>query len=954
MTRTLCAPGLSFRTFTAALLCSLAMSAGERALADDPPAASGEGTNLYQCVKSFDFNERVIGNYEDTPMYWQRLTGEGLPPYSAGRFDDELGHAVAPSFRFGLRGGSCAYEYTGSDLGVSPGCDYLLEGYIRVRNLRYARAFIAAFLLNERGERIAGTERVSQTVRSGDGVLDGGEWQRVAIDLHVDDATARALGLQLWVLQGESDTANEGVTIDPVVRQDVDATVWFDDLALVRMPRVRMQFSNPGGLVHAGAAAHIVIDVQNSAPAALNAVLRIHNEIGERALETELDCPAHGAETFHVPVPELVPGTYRAEVCVSSASQLVLAREIRFAVLPKLSVDGAEGAAPRRAVATGTGLIFGVDLAAGPDGYPDGAAELIKALGCGAVRLGLPLAGPERVAQAEVTYLAARDLANQLALRGVGVTGVLLAPDAVPSGRRLSTYRLLTGTSDWNSPLGALFACFASRGGRIGTWQLGDEATELCAPERWNAAALADVRDQLERFLGIPQLVIPRSVLDAPPTTALVDAPESGDRGPAPEDAEDWPESAAPSQRPYAFVFWVPAEVPTRALPWQLAFWFAAPADAGGETASPALRPPAVRWLSLARADSAYGSADDRRIDLARRVVLASVVNPGALYVPAPFELDAGGGAPAWAPTDEFVALRTLFAHLSGRRAAATLGLPGDSVAVLFQGEPRNTMIVWTWQRTAERMTARMHVGADVRAWSLAGEEVPLTHDGPWAEVPLKASPVILENVDVPLLLLQQSFEVSPALIQIHEPEPRPELHLRNPYLTDLVGRIELEVPPNWQIAPNPIPLELAPGESLAQPLILKLPERQVEAEYELRARLHLRRPSPTELDLSAPVRVALHGITLHASAWFEGDDLLVRQVLGNRTELPVSFRAYCQAPEHPLQEAAFVAVPSGETRAQTYRLPAARALAGRRVVAGIDEIGGRRTLSQLVDVPRE
>src|SRR5207248_2743908 len=50
-------------------------------------------------VKSFDFDESRLGNFELTPMNWSRHVGEGFPRYLQARFDRAVGHTAAPSLR---------------------------------------------------------------------------------------------------------------------------------------------------------------------------------------------------------------------------------------------------------------------------------------------------------------------------------------------------------------------------------------------------------------------------------------------------------------------------------------------------------------------------------------------------------------------------------------------------------------------------------------------------------------------------------------------------------------------------------------------------------------------------------------------------------------------------------------------------------------------------------------
>ena len=89
----------------------------------------------------FDFDERALGNYDDTPMYWEQLRGDGFPAlYAKGRFDDQVGRDAAPSFRLDIATGNVAYEYRNLDLTVVPESDYFMKPLVTRLLERFAEA----------------------------------------------------------------------------------------------------------------------------------------------------------------------------------------------------------------------------------------------------------------------------------------------------------------------------------------------------------------------------------------------------------------------------------------------------------------------------------------------------------------------------------------------------------------------------------------------------------------------------------------------------------------------------------------------------------------------------------------------------------------------------------------------------------------------------------------------
>ena len=868
------------------------------------------------------------------------MVGPGLPAYSSGRLDDDVGHAAPPSFRFDVQGGSVGYEYAHTDMAIFPDCDYLLEGYIRADGLEYARAFIACYFVDRFGQRIAGSEHVSRLVPAGPGAER--VWERVEIPLPSDYPAARAVHVQLWVLQCHVWRDPDGRTPDPIIRQDVRARVWFDDITIYRMPRVRFGLSRPGGVIDCGGGSgggdgsgdggegeYIEFDAHNATLATAHAEVRILDDRGGECFGIEFDVLPRASESRRILVPALGPGLYRATVRLVAAGETLLERTIRFVVLPEL--DGP--------VRPDSGL--GIDLGRWPGGDETGAGNLITALDVGAVKIGVPMFA-ELEDEEQANYLRQiRDLARHLARGHVRTTGVILAPEAQGDPDEFpATWQMVASSEDWSGAVGEVFAYF---GGYLLSWQLGHERSELRSPNGWTDSTVREVRETLERFVAAPELVLPRSVFDAQPSSpfAGVVVDEGFSSGPPP-----------PAKWLQACSFWLPAEVPARLFPWQLAFWFDDPT--GGDSPAGGGDDSGVeRWLSLELDRSTALSAAERLADTARRIALAKAVNPARLYIPAPFDASSDGGGTIWQPTAEYIPLRTLFHHLSGQRAVASLDVGDDVVGLLFGDGNRHTLIVWTWQGGVADQTIELYAGTKASALELTGTAVPLERDGQRVRIPLSPMPLIVMDVDAALLQLQSSFRVVPAHIQLHSPEPVPVLMFRNHYAADLAGTIRLQPPAMWAVRPNPLSVEAAPGQLFEQPLYFDIPPRQIASEQILGVDVQLTHPEPLNLHFDVPLQVSLRDIVVRASAWWNGSELVVEQSLRNLSDVAVSFSSFCQAADRPQSESVFLNVLPGEVRTLEYRFPASRDLAEGRLWLGIEEIDGPRTLDQLVAIPR-
>ena len=630
---------------------------------DERQRIGAAGVELYTRVRLFDFDEQKLGNFEETPMHWVQLRGDGLPTlYAKGRFDEEVGHGAAPSFRLDIATGNVAYEYRNLDLTVVRQSDYFVVAYVRPAGLRFAAAFVAAYFVDRFGERLEGSQRISNLVRATG--RDPEPWQRVQIDLPGEFPMAHALRLQLWILQDYVWREPDPHDVDPIIRRDVHATAWFDDLSVYRLPRVQLRFSNPAGLVLPGKQEEFILDVNNATSQPLKAELGITDSSGRVCHRQELDVPtAAGPVSFtppsptsattstgdlrlaldlqgsttavHAPVPKLAPGLYTAQLRLLGGSETLLELTSRFAVLPELSTDG-------RLYPD-----IGVDIGRWQGDSIAGLRELLVALGCGAVKIGIPMVGALDSQEKTSYYQDLSQLLRVLAENRIDATGVILVPPENDHlGAEGSTRRLVARGEAWRQLFSPVLAHF---GALLPTWQLGSEAIELRNAGQWQPVDIERVRDHLRKFITIPKLAIPQRI------TAL-----------------------APHQDDIVSV-WVPADLPTRALPRQLDFLVDDDASS--------------YWLQLA--PRARGSLSPARLldDLARRVVLAQALGPQRIFLPAPFELSRRSGQPAWQPTEDFLVLRTLFHYLSGKHAVGAMTPAPDTLAILFEGTESSCMV---------------------------------------------------------------------------------------------------------------------------------------------------------------------------------------------------------------------------------------------------------------------
>lgn len=856
----------------------------------------------YAVLKRFDFDERSLGNYEDTPMYWSRLRGEGLPTYCGGRFDDERGHNGPPSFRLDVQAGNVCYEYSQLDLTVIPGSDYFVRAYVRAVGLVHSRAFVAAFFVDRFNEPIAGTQRVSQLVSS-TGARDE-PWQAVEVMLSGDAPSAYALRLQLWVLHAYTWRTTEALGVDPIIRRDVRGSAWFDDVTVYRLPRARLRLSGAGNVATEGEPASLLIELNQSGTSLRGAELRVVDDLGRPRLERTLELlddagvarlrqsqrasgePTHSAAT-RVELPPLEPGSYSATLRVRSQDDEVLERRTRFAVV-----------APARDSSHPPGS-FGVTLPelSAEDGIVVG--DLSLQLGVRTAKLTVPVRGRELEANDGHRLDRLARAARSLQERSLELVGVI-APDSRDAGGSLRDW--IDADPQWASSLSPMLA---QLGGSIQSWQLGLESAELRGVGVWSDDQIRRVREHVRRFVSVPELIVPLRVT----------APEIGTAD--------------------AASVWIPPAIPTRSLPEALQF----------------LRD--ARKPVCLHVDPALTDLDDRTAveDYARRLVLAHAAGAERVYFPAPFSRETEAGGRHWEPDSAFVALRSVVRLLSGKRATAVMQLPEDVLAILFVDREESCLVIWTWRDRATGK-ARLYLGNDPVAVDLRGRRSPLRVIDGRTEIPVAPSPLFVQSTNSALAVLQAGVRFENSFLERHRPEPRPAITFQNPFAEVLSGELVVQAPIGWDVTPTAVRFDLAPGETLRQELTFALPPRPASQGNVCTFVLRLMRPERVEMEFAEPVRVGLQDVEISAISRWQGAALVVEQTLRNRSADAVSFKGYCDSAGRRRLESVFVDINPGEVVTHAYLIPEAADLAGGAVYVGAEELNGRRTLHQQVAVP--
>src|SRR4051812_36855261 len=331
-------------------------------------------------LRTFDFEERRLGNAEDLPMNWTKVDGPGLPHYVNGRLTTDRARSGQYSFRFDLNGGSLVYRYDAGRIRVQQGAHYRIEGYVQTTPLANARGRITAYLVDLDGVVIPSTISYSNVFGA---TSDDQGWQKLSVELSADTPRAASLVIELGLLQPQFYAPNS-LGQRTLFTQDVRGTAWFDDISVSQVPRIHISTDRPGNIFRLGDPIRLQVLVSDRFTDDLATRLvvtdaqgkRVHQRSGALEIATAETLGA-GRKRLWLTLPEFPPGWYSASLVMTSRGQYVGEEKLDLVLL----ADDAAFVAPDHR--------FGVVATDLPFAAWGELPDLLPFLGVGRLKLGV-------------------------------------------------------------------------------------------------------------------------------------------------------------------------------------------------------------------------------------------------------------------------------------------------------------------------------------------------------------------------------------------------------------------------------------------------------------------------------------------------------------------------------------------------------------------------------------
>ncbi len=848
-------------------------------------------------TKVFDFDEERFGNYENMPMNWQQLTAPahpGHPRFLEPMFDKTVGHLAPPSFKLPLAGGSLACHYLAKDISVHPSCDYLVTAWIRPQGLNHARAYITAYFLDHALQELTTSRHRSDEIRGGN---DDEPWQRVTVQLVGGFERARWIGISVHVEQSEM--PDVGPTAPrPIRRQDIRAAAWFDDITVVRLPRVRLNMSAPGNVFEHDRQVSCVARVVDLDGRGLKTHLEVLDADGEILEQRPVRVVPPEKSSQAVTLAIKSPGFYTARLTVDVEGHERITHEEDFVRI----------AAPISTARRGSNA-FGVTVGPSAPVNQKISDQLLDLLGATAVKVPL---WRRDMDDAEIVEGDRRAdvLIRALRARGVTVVGVLSEPppsllQAFGHPQHTALDVLSSSPDRWRPYLAFLLARY---GHEVQAWQVGPDDNDEDASDEQIAAAVTNVRDVLQPLVGTPRIVAPKRVV-----TQLPETPSAAD----------------------VLLVTVGSQFGSDRLVRQVEHLVATEA--------------ARTWISLEPLAKDRFDRSARLTETARRIVAALQTGAEKVFVTQPWTVRPG--EPRVQPDETFCVVRTLFQSLAGLKPTGEVWLDHGIRAFLFADRTRGegALVVWTEAEGAGPREIVTDAVPDAKQYDIWGRTRSVEDAPEGRRFMVDAPPSVLLPVDPARVRTFADFHLDVPNVQVQVEPHRCKLMLRNSYTRNLVGRLELIPPHGWQVTPQQVNLHAQPGKWTEIDLTLRPPSNQAIGEYTLHARLHGEGQGAGPHVFTAPLFVECPGLDVNVLTRMEDGRLHVVQRITNRTGRTLDLRSLILYPDMRQDARIIRGLADGQTTHREYQLDRVQELPGRPIRVSLEEISGSLRCHQLV-----
>jgi hypothetical protein len=861
--------------------------------------AFAQGPQPNRILKTIDFEERQLGNNEDLPMHWIKISGSGLPHYVNGVLATDRAHSGQYSFRFDLNGGSLIYRYDPTQIPILAGARYRVEVYCQTTVLPNARAQLTAYFTDLDGHPLPSVVRKSELYAAAAG-NEG--WHKLTIDLDASDAKAAYLAVELGLLQPRiySQRTLGDRTLLP---QDIHGSAWFDDVSVAQIPQVTLGTDRPGNIFRLADPQKLTVVVNDLFTDDLQARLTLSNARGQLLYQRSGAVETAGAEVLgptcmrlSLSLPKLPPGWYHATLQMTSRGRDLGEQSADLIQL----ADTAEPVPPDSR--------FGVIATAlGPQEL-DQLPSILPLLAAGRVKIAVWSASETDQEADSPTFDA---LLEDLEAEGITPTGCLigLPPSLAEHLGGKSWLRLLqTAPDQWEPQIDYLVSRHANH---LESWQLGADGSDAFVADPRMRKLYGLIYDQFSQLMHNPDLAMPW--------------PAWYDLG---------------KQLPATVALSVPPQVLPEEIPLYMRDLLNQP-DKGKHNFS----------VELELLGDEYGR-DVRLRDLAQRVIFCIAGGADRIDLPLPFSVEKRDDQLVIEPQETFLIDRTLMRVLSGATFKGKARIKDGVEAMLFDRNGLGILALWSRGSQSQSQQLSLNLGPQPLKVDLWGNVTPLTRSSDQTvQIDVGPMPFFLVGIDGVSAQIRANVAFDQPLVESSfQPHTR-QLMFQNPTKDVLSGMVRLRPPVGWSMTPATFQFTLNPGQEFNETVSIDFPYNSVAGEKAVTADFSLEGENGSNFSVPLSMKLGLSDVGMQSLAMRDGKDILVQEMITNYSEGPIDYSAYATYPGVTRQERLVTGLQAGHTTIKLYRFKNVKFIPGAKVHCGLRQLEGTRVLNDEVAI---
>jgi hypothetical protein len=868
----------------ASLMCLLLGQPGEM----PAPAAPSLITSRIagRVLRHFDFDERRFGNYETMPKGWSPIAGPGYPRFAESRFDPAVGHDAPPSFRFDVAGGKIGARFVEQTIDVHPDSDYEICAWIRTSKLEFAGAFITAVLMDHAQHEIEASRCTSEMATGTDG-----SWQCVRLTMHGGFAKARWLGLSCRIeqLPASADFPRA------IQRQQVHASVWFDDIVVTRLPRSELELKKPWAVFTATEPVLCRVSVKDINASDLECRLYVRNGQGRALVDLPLDGGFLRNDDHWIDLTPPNSGWYEASLEIRSGEKVIVEQHRPFIRLAKDSGRQLEPTSGKQFDTSGIGLICH-PLASEQESV---SGELIESLRPSAIKVPVWSQGlsDDEIVKGNSSFYA---YLQRLQLRKTQLVGVL---ESVPAGLAHA----------WKNE--------NQNGDHIGPVDL---AMILSSPiESWRAH-LAMPMTRYGRFFDRWQ--IGSDFEDGLSSPQLEKAMENL-RSEYPTLNWGQHDSIALTRNAACDVHRIPAEMSAGSLENLPVF---AGAKKGCEV-----------WVSIEPQIRRPLGREARLSEFAQKLITSRCLGATMVFAPQPWQWSRGKSGWIALPDEEFVVQHTLNHALRGLRPVERLATSAETIAWLWTdaSKEHGAIVLWATAAGASDIEVEMDIGSEARQVDMFGNSSALSSSELGEIIRVRQMPTIIGPITPRRVMLATGLKMTPASV-VAGAERTHRLTFKNELTEGLRGELELRGPARWHINPARMPVDLPPGGTLDTSVSIRAPINEPSGDMVVVARFLKPGDPMNGLTLRTPIRIEPQGLDVSVLSRVEDGGLRVFQRVTSLVKNPMRLRSFVVTDGRQVGGGIFE-LAGGQSTVREYRIDAANIGADVPMRVSVEQIDG-------------